>query len=131
MNFHALGPEVELEQARLRMEQDSTTVQTGEVTTASRTVELDGVAVQEGQLIGLHNGKLVATDGDLTGVTLALLEKMGAAHLSVSALYFGQEVTPEEAAALAERVQAEFPSLELVDVKPGGQPHYHYIISLE
>ena len=34
-------------------------VETGEVTIATRSVEIDGVQVEEGQIIALHNGKLV------------------------------------------------------------------------
>jgi len=33
-------------------------VRTGEITIATRNVEIDGVETQEGQVIALHNGKL-------------------------------------------------------------------------
>lgn len=132
LNFLPHGPTGDLESVRAGMERALSSVESGEVTTASRSVELDGVAVTEGQIIGLHNGKLAVAGETIPAVTLQLLEKMGAADLGAIMLYYGAEVAPEAAAELGEQVRAAYPNLEgNVEVLPGGQPYYHYIISAE
>ena len=45
-------------------------------------------------------------------------------------LYYGEDVTDEDAQALAERLAEEHPDCD-VDVHSGGQPIYYYIVSLE
>ncbi|MCC7358120.1 MAG: DAK2 domain-containing protein [Anaerolineales bacterium] len=139
LNFLPFGPKGELAKVRAAMERDLAGVQSGEVTTASRSVELDGLAVAEGQIIGLHNGKLAAAGASVPQVTLALLEKMGGAALGVATLYYGAEITPDEAERLGAEVLAALPNLgkaegsetDNLQVLPGGQPYYHYIISAE
>ena len=49
---------------------------------------------------------------------------------AVISLYFGEGVTEEEAAALADRLEESFPEVE-VEVSEGGQSVYSYIISIE
>jgi len=131
-NFLPDGPTGDLETVRAKMERALNTVQSGEVTTASRTVELNGLAVAEGQIIGLHNGQIVVAGEAVPAVALALLEKMGGADLGAISLYYGAEVTPAAAQALAAQVRAAYPNPDnVVEVLPGGQPYYHYIISAE
>ncbi|NIP98739.1 MAG: kinase, partial [Akkermansiaceae bacterium] len=50
-------------------------VQTGEITTATRTVEIDGVKVKEGQIIGMLNGKLMVSAPELEEACISLLRK--------------------------------------------------------
>ena len=131
LNFLPKGPKGDLAEVRAQMERATAAVESGEVTTASRSVEIDGVAVAEGQIIGLHNGRLAAAGASVPEVTLALLEKMGGADLGAISLYAGVDVTPEAAAALGEQVRGAYPQIDVVEVLPGGQPYYHYIISAE
>jgi dihydroxyacetone kinase-like predicted kinase len=105
-------------------------VETGEVTTASRTVEINDVAVQEGDIIGLHNGVLAASGHAVTEVVMRLLEIMAARERELITLYSGGEVTPEAAEAVAGAVRAAYPAAT-VEVHAGGQPYYHYILSVE
>ncbi len=131
-NYLVSGPDADLETERARMEAALSTVESGEVTTASRTVELNGVAVAEGQIIGLHNGQIVVAGEAVPAVTLALLEKMGGPKLEAISLYYGAEVSPTAAEALVAQVRAAYPNPDnLVEALPGGQPYYHYIISAE
>jgi DAK2 domain fusion protein YloV len=51
--------QADLETLTKEMERARLDVRTGELTTATRSVEVDGVAVREGQIIGLLDGKLV------------------------------------------------------------------------
>ena len=123
--------EGDLDKVAGSMERALAEVETGEVTTATRTVEIDGVQVREGQIIGLHNGRLVAGSESLREVIDALLAAMGAAEREIVTLYYGEGVTAAGANGVADHVRAAYPNLEKVDVIEGGQPHYFYILSAE
>ena len=112
------------------MEEALAGVETGEVTTASRTVEINGVAVHEGDIIGLHNGVLATSGHEVAEVVRRLLEIMSARERELITLYSGGEVTPEAAALLAAAVREAYP-MASVETHSGGQPHYHYILSVE
>jgi len=105
-------------------------VETGEITRAVRTVSIDGLDVQAGQVIGLLNGSLCAAGSDHDSVAIDVMQKMRIAEYEISSIYYGADVTPASAGELAAAVRRAFPHLE-VDVHSGGQPHAHYIISAE
>jgi dihydroxyacetone kinase-like predicted kinase len=105
-------------------------VETGEITTATRSVRLNSVEVNEGQIIGLKNGNLHVAGDSVEEVALALLEAMDPEEREIVTLYYGNGVSEEAAAALGECVREDWPDLE-VEVIPGGQEHYHYILSVE
>jgi DAK2 domain fusion protein YloV len=119
-----------LEENAARMQAVIENVQCGEITTATRTVEIDGVSVAEGQIIGLHNGRLALAGNDLNTIVEATLDQMGAAGREIITLYYGDTVRAEDALALAERLRARFDGQE-IEVVEGRQPHYHYILSTE
>jgi len=126
----SLVPEGEVEEVRAAMERAMTSVETGEITMATRTVELDGVAVRDGQIIGLHNGSLRIARDNVTDALLSLLEIMHARDRELLTLYHGAEVTSEQAATMADTLRAAYPN-QIVEMHAGGQPHYHYILSAE
>ncbi len=105
-------------------------VQTGEVTRAVRSAQVNGLIVSEGQIIGLLNDDLRTAGEDITRVVLDLLQLMTAKEHEILTIYYGQDVSAEQAHALASVVQESYPHLE-VEVLDGGQPHYYYIISAE
>jgi DAK2 domain fusion protein YloV len=105
-------------------------VETGEITTATRSVEIDGVSVEEGQLICLLNGKLVLAANNLKDATLGLLKKAHADHFELITLFYGSGVTRLEVDKIADSIRKKFPEQE-VEVQDGGQPHYQFIISIE
>jgi DAK2 domain fusion protein YloV len=112
------------------MERSAQEVRTGEVTTAVRDVSVNGLAVQEGQIIGLVDGELIFAGEDLDAVVLAVLRQMGAEDAEILTLYCGETVAEESAQDLVGRIEASFPQAE-VEIVEGGQPHYHYILSAE
>lgn len=105
-------------------------VETGEITTATRAVEIDGVDVEEGQIISLLNGKLVLASNNLKDATLGLLKKAHADHFELITLFYGSEVSRMEVDAIADSIRKKFPTQE-IEVQDGGQPHYQFIISIE
>jgi dihydroxyacetone kinase-like predicted kinase len=125
-----LVPDGDLDSVHAAMEHARGSVETGEITRASRSVEIDGVSTAEGDVIGLHNGVLVVAGQSLPQVMLDLLAHMQAAERELVTLYHGAEVAPAEAETMSAAIAAAYPHLG-VDVHSGGQPHYHYILSVE
>ena len=126
----AFDPDGEFEPVLAEMQTRMAEVHTGELTNATRTVTLDGIAVREGQFIGLRDGTLACATETLADCALQLLQKMGAAEFDLLTLYHGAAIGPVEAAALRTEIADIYPQLQ-TEIYSGGQPHYHYILSLE
>ncbi|MCS7286589.1 MAG: DAK2 domain-containing protein [Anaerolineae bacterium] len=126
----SFNPELTLEENAEAMAEAMKYVRTGEVTTAIRSSQVEGIRVSEGQFIGLLDGKLSAAGETPEETVFELLEKMEVQKGEVLTLYYGADVREEEACALANRIREAFPHLN-VETIWGGQPYYHYIISLE
>jgi hypothetical protein len=105
-------------------------VETGEVTTATRSAKINGVEIADGQFIGLHNDELKVTGKTIEEVTRALLREMNDNEREIITLYYGEDITEDEANTLAELLHQDWPEQE-IEVIPGGQPHYPYILSVE
>jgi fatty acid kinase len=105
-------------------------VLTGEVTTATRSASINGIRVEDGEIIGLLDGDLTVSGQEVTEVSRALLDKMNPDQGEIVTIYFGNSITRAEAEELAKSVQQNWPSLE-VECVDGGQPYYHYILSVE
>ena len=99
-----------------------------EITRASRTATVDGVAVTEGDFLALVDGRAFATGGDIWTVLDALLERFSGDGQSFVQVLRGDGAP--EAEAIAARYAARSDSLEL-DVQWGGQPHYPLLLSAE
>ena len=119
-----------LEENVAAMEGGLAGVRTGEVTRAVRSATIDGVSVEEGQVIGLLDGKLCCSGPAVEPVLLDLLDRMGAADAELITLYRGEDVDEAAAGAMVESLASRYPDaeFELVD---GGQPHYEYLVSVE
>ena len=126
----ALNYQADLEENAAEMTEAAAEVQTGEVTIATRDVTLDGLTVRSGQIIGIHDGKLDTVGETPAQVAELLLEKMNVDELEVITLYYGADVSQQQAQALGERLSDKYPEQEF-EVIEGGQPHYFYIISAE
>jgi hypothetical protein len=125
-----LAPDGDLEQVAKEMESAMQEVETGEITTATRTVEIDGVKVKEGQIIGLHNGKLITANSNLNDTCLALLDKFGMDDYELITMFYGEDVNEDQANQTAALIQETYPEHE-IEVQFGGQPHYQFIFSVE
>jgi len=105
-------------------------VQSGEITTATRNAVIDGVPVQEGQIIGLLNDKLVVSSSNLKETSLLLLEAANTQDYDLIALYYGENISKQEVDHIADEIRAAYPDLEF-EIHEGGQPHYQFIIAIE
>jgi DAK2 domain fusion protein YloV len=112
------------------MERASKRVQTAEITRAVRSVQIDGINVSEGDVIGLINNRLVTSGTDLETVVIDTLKRMNTENYEIITVYYGTEVNGEQAAEMARHIKEQFPAQEIEAVE-GGQPFYAYIISAE
>ncbi len=119
-----------LEDAVEVMQVASEQVASGEIAVATRVADLDGVKVQEGEIIGVVDGRLCVAGTDLDEVLGKLLEEMNASNHELISVYYGQDVSEQEAADMASRREAIYPDLE-VELLDGGQPIYQYILGAE
>src|SRR5581483_10027980 len=126
----SLNPDGELDSIAEKMTKAMNAVKSGEITVATRSVEIDGVKVQTGQVIALLDGKLVLSASSVEEGVLGLLEKADGANHELVTLFYGEEMNQAEANRIADRVREKYPSLE-VELQDGGQPHYQFIISVE
>jgi len=105
-------------------------VETGEITIATRSVEINDVTVQEGEVIGLLNGKLVTASRSLENTCLDLLEKGDTADRERITLFYGNNISRNEVNTIVDRIRLAYPRHE-IELHEGGQPHYQFIISIE
>ena len=112
------------------MEESLSTVTTAQITYAARNSDFDGFDIKEGDYLALEEGTLFGTDTSLD----SLLEKLAVDALERGAtfisLYYGEDVSEEDAQKAAAAFQDVCPDAEIA-VLPGGQPVYYYIISME
>jgi len=112
------------------MERAAGEVQTVEITIATRSVQLNGVDVKKGEVIGLLNDSLAASGSSTEQVIEEVLRQMKAKEYEIITIYYGENVTQGEAEALAARISQDYPEQE-TELVNGGQPHYLYVISAE
>jgi len=125
-----LNPDGELEKVAEKMTKALDSVVTGEITIATRSVEIDGVTVKDGQVIALLNGKLAVSSDSLEHACLEFLEKANAANYELITLFYGEDLKHTEANRIADLVREKYANQE-VEVQEGGQPHYQFIVSIE
>lgn len=105
-------------------------IKTGEITYAVRDTVIDDKEIKEGNIMGIGDEGILAVGDDVTATTIDMIKEMQDEESEIISIYYGADVTKEEAEALAEKLSEELPDME-VEVYPGGQPIYYYIASVE
>jgi len=100
-----------------------------EITHAVRATRMNGFSVKEGDIIGIHDKKIIAKSQAIADAAINTVRKISQNKDMIS-IYYGKDVRKDDADALVGRLSLEFPDLE-VACYYGGQPHYFYIISAE
>ncbi len=131
----AFSPEASVEENKTNMIHALDNVKSGQITHAVRTTNVNGFKINEGDIIGLDDKKILAkSDKDkkdnVSEAVLKLIEKLKEDYHEVITLYYGEGVEESDAEALAEKVQEAFSDCD-VDCHYGGQPVYYYLLSLE
>ncbi|MFO7153733.1 MAG: DAK2 domain-containing protein [Caldicoprobacter oshimai] len=126
----AFNPDVDAETNVQRMTAALSSVKTGQVTYAVRDSNFDGMSIQKGDILGLIDGKISVVGKDINEVARGLIDNMMDDDSEIITLYYGEQVSAQDAEAIADFVSSRYPDVE-VEVHFGGQPLYYYIISVE
>jgi len=126
----AFNPQTDLQTNLNKMAAATEIVKTGLVTYAVRDSSYNGISIKNGDILGIFESEIEVAGNDVSQVTKDLISKMVDDDNSIISLFFGQDVAEDEVSELVEFIEAQYPHMD-VEVYPGGQPLYYYIISLE
>lgn len=126
----AYDAEGELEENAEAMADSMQHVHSAEVTYAVRDTSIDDFEVREGQLLGIVEGKIKAVGDDMQQLICDTLAVMDVEDAELVTLYYGADVTEDEANALLEHLEAEYEDAEF-ELYNGAQAVYSYLISVE
>ena len=105
-------------------------VATGEVTYAVRDTKINGLKIKKSNVIGINEGEIKFTGKSIKGVTEELLSDMVDENSELISIYYGKDVSENDANTLAEELAESFEECD-VEMHYGGQPLYYYIVSVE
>ena len=112
------------------MEEELELVKTGQVTYAVRNTFVDGKEIHEGDIMGIDDHTIAAVGTSIERTALELLEAMVDEDAELITIYYGSDISEEDAQALYEKAQEKYPDCDM-ELHNGGQPIYYYIISVE
>ena len=112
------------------MTEEIGTVHSAEVTYAVRDTQIDGVEIHEGDIMGIGDNGILATGKGIEDITFESLKKIVEEDTEIISIYYGEDVSEEDAEKLRARAAEEFASCD-VELQYGGQPIYYYILSAE
>ena len=123
-------PDCSVEENVERMTAEMSRVKTGQVTYAVRDTELDGKVIKENDIMGIGDQGIVAVGQDIADTTVEMIMELVDDESELISIYYGADVTEEDAEAIAEKVSEVCSGVE-VEVNYGGQPIYYYLVSIE
>ncbi len=125
----AFNPELPVDENKANMIHAIDMVAVGQVTYAVRNTKLYGFDLKVGDVMGLDDKKILAKGEDVSQVTIDLIEKLRRGE-EIITLYYGQDVSEEDATKLQEAIMEKYPECD-VEIHYGGQPIYYYYIAME
>ncbi|SDA39611.1 hypothetical protein SAMN02910368_00290 [Lachnospiraceae bacterium G11] len=105
-------------------------VRTGQVTYAVRDTVIDDKEIKQGDYMGIGDSGILSVGEDLKNVTISMIDEMVDDEISLVSIYYGSDVSEEEANAISEEVLKKHSDID-VEVQSGGQPIYYYVVSAE
>ena len=105
-------------------------VHTAQVTYAARDSDFDGYAIHAGEYLALLDGKLIGSFTEMPSMLDKMSEAFEDLEPEIITVYYGEDVSVEDAETTAKALEKAFPDAE-VTVVNGGQPVYYYMISVE
>ena len=126
----AFQPDLSAAENAERMEEAAQRVRTGTITYAVRDSEFEGMHISEGDIIGLHNGKVEFKADTPRDVAVEMMRQIVTEDDGLITIYYGADTKEEDAEALGAEFEEMFPDCD-VEVHSGGQPLYYYLISVE
>ncbi|MGN7386855.1 DAK2 domain-containing protein [Sporosarcina sp. SAFN-015] len=126
----AFNPEAGVVENEQAMSKAAAGVKTGQVTYSIRDTSIDGIDIKKDDFMGLAGSKIVISNPSLDEVMKTLLESLIDEEDEIVTIIYGEDVTEQEAAEIAEYVESTYDHTE-VELYNGKQPLYPYILSVE
>ena len=126
----AFQPDLSAEENAQRMEEAAQRVRTGTITYAVRDSDFEDMHISEGDIIGLHNGKVEFKSNSVHDVAMELMKAIVTEDDGLITIYYGADTSKEDAEALGEEISELYEDCD-VEVHSGGQPLYYYLLAVE
>ena len=126
----AYSEEASPEENTEAMTEEIANIKSGSVTYAVRDTEIDDKTIKQGDIMGIGDKTILSVGQNIQDVTKDMIEQLAGDDAELISIYYGSDVTEEDANALAKAVEAVYPDVD-VEVNYGGQPIYYYILSVE
>ncbi len=126
----AFQPDATPDENAACMDEAAQRVRTGMITYAVRDTDFEDMHITEGDIIGLHNGRVSVHSKDVHEVALSLMNALVTEDDSLITVYYGADTKQDAAEALGEELAQMYPDCD-VEVHSGGQPLYYYLLSVE
>ena len=118
------------EENEAAMNEEMQRVKSGQITYAVRDTVIDDKTIKEGDIMGLGDGGLLAVGENIEDTTLETIAALVDEDSEIISLYYGEDVSEEDAENLTEKLEEKYPDCE-VELNQGGQPIYYYVVSVE
>ena len=105
-------------------------VKTGQVTYAVRDTHIDDKEIHEGDIMGIGDAGILAVGKGIEETAKEMLENLVDEDAELISLYYGEDVSEEEADKFAEELTELYPDVD-IDAHFGGQPIYYYVLAVE
>ena len=126
----SFNPDASVDDNVEAMSEDLDTVVSGEVTQATRDTEIDDVEIHKNDYIGIVDGSIKVDNPDLIKTTTKMIEKMLDDDSEIITIMYGRDSSEEEAQEVVSQLEEKHDDLEF-EIHDGGQPVYHFLVSVE
>ena len=123
-------PGLSCEENQTTMESEAENIKSGEITYAVRDTMIDDKEIHQGDYMGIGDKGILSVGKNLNDVMIEMVHNMTDDSSELISVYYGSDVSEDDAEAMASLIQDNFPNLE-VELQLGGQPIYYYIVSVE
>ncbi|MBR5361449.1 MAG: DAK2 domain-containing protein, partial [Lachnospiraceae bacterium] len=123
-------PDMSVEENEAHMNEEIALVKTGEVTYAVRDTQIDDKNIKQGDYMGIGDAGILANGKDMDEVVMAMIDEMVDDDSELISVYYGEDIEEDKASDLSDLISEKYPDVD-VELQPGGQPIYYYIISVE
>ena len=123
-------PDKTVEQNAEEMMEAMGNVKTGQITYAVRDTRIDDKEIRQGDIMGIGDHGILAVGKEIEDTAVATVQEMTDEDSEIISIYYGADVSAEDAEQLAERLEDMYPDYD-VELNEGGQPIYYYVVSVE
>ena len=123
-------PDKTVEQNTEEMMEAMKHVKTGQITYAVRDTKIDDKEIRQGDIMGIGDHGMLAVGKEIEDTAVATVQEMADEDCEIISIYYGSDVTAEDAEQLAARLEELYPDFD-VELHEGGQPIYYYVVSVE